>query len=54
MIKNIYAKNSMTSENIILLKARLSKVYGEIIYQLTTNIQGQTNYVSKDENQKLT
>lgn len=47
-------KNSMTSENIALLKARLIKVYGEITNQLTANIQGQTNYVSKDEHQKLT
>jgi hypothetical protein len=46
-------KNSMTSENISLLKTRLSKVYGEITNQLTANIQGQTNYVSKEENQKL-
>lgn len=47
-------KNSMTGENISLLKARLSKVYGEITNQLTANIQGYTNYVSKDENKKLT
>ncbi|MCG9962424.1 hypothetical protein [Shewanella cutis] len=47
-------KNSMTSEDISLLKARLNKVYGEITNQLTANIQGQTHYVSEDENKKLT
>jgi hypothetical protein len=46
-------KKSITNKDIALLKSRLIEVYGEITKQLTANIQGQDNYLSKGENQKL-
>ena len=46
--------NSMTSEHVIELQARLAVVYGEITNQLVANIQGQDSYVSKEESQKFT
>jgi hypothetical protein len=46
--------NTMTSDHVIALQARLAVVYGEITNQLVANIQGQDSYVSKEESQKLT
>ncbi|MBA6292121.1 hypothetical protein H4J58_18535 [Colwellia sp. MB3u-70] len=46
--------NSMTSDHVIELQARLAVVYEEITNQLVANIQGQDSYVNEEESQKFT